>query len=68
LQIVDKLIILLQNIERAKEGDRSLEELRARTAAHFNEHSGYQCANNLSKKRKAISMLDEENMKFKRFD
>ncbi|KAK2354286.1 hypothetical protein P8452_74696 [Trifolium repens] len=58
----------LLNIERANEGDRSLEELRARTAAHFNEHSGYQCANNLSKKRKAISMLDEENMKFKRFD
>lgn len=31
LQIVDKLIIL-QVIERAKEGDRSLEELQARTA------------------------------------
>ncbi|KAI5432708.1 hypothetical protein KIW84_020129 [Lathyrus oleraceus] len=38
-------------IERAKEGN-SLEELRAQTAVQFN-------ANNSSKKRKAISMLDE---------
>ncbi|CAJ2633159.1 multiple RNA-binding domain-containing protein 1 [Trifolium pratense] len=53
-------------IERAKEGE-SLEELRARTAAQFNEHSGFQDAN-LSRKRKAISMFDEENMKFGRFD
>ncbi|KAI5426732.1 hypothetical protein KIW84_032237 [Lathyrus oleraceus] len=53
-------------IERAKEGE-SLEELRARTAAQFNEHSGFQDANS-SKKRKAFSMLDEENMKFERFD
>ncbi|RHN48157.1 putative nucleotide-binding alpha-beta plait domain-containing protein [Medicago truncatula] len=53
-------------IERAKEGE-SLKELRARTAAQFNEHSGFQDTN-LSKKRKAISMLDEGNMKFKRFD
>lgn len=55
-----------QVIERAKEGE-SLEELRARTAAQFNEHSGFQDANS-SKKRKAFSMLDEENMKFERFD
>lgn len=51
--------------ERAKEGE-SLDDLRARTAAQFNEHSGFQGAS--SKKRKAFSMLDEENMKFGRFD
>ncbi|XP_058728754.1 multiple RNA-binding domain-containing protein 1-like isoform X2 [Vicia villosa] len=54
-------------IERAEEG-KSLEELRAQTAAQFNQHSGYQYANNLSKKRKAIGMVDEENIKFGRFD
>lgn len=60
LQIVDKLIIL-------QEGDRSLEELQARTALLniMNIEDRYQYANNLSKKRKAISMLDEENMRFK---
>ncbi|WJX58979.1 hypothetical protein P8452_44373 [Trifolium repens] len=47
-------------IERANEGFKSLEELRARTAAQFNEHSGFQDSSNLSKKRKAISMLDDE--------
>ncbi|KAL5097318.1 hypothetical protein RYX36_001645 [Vicia faba] len=40
-------------IERVKEG-KSLEEPQAQTTAQFNQHSGYQYANNLSKKRKAI--------------
>ncbi|KAL6652046.1 hypothetical protein ACP70R_010971 [Stipagrostis hirtigluma subsp. patula] len=50
-------------IERAKEGE-TLEELRARTAAHFvDEHSGFQ---RLSKKRKQSSLLDEGSVKFSR--
>jgi hypothetical protein len=65
LQIHDKLVIR-QVIERANEG-KSLKELRDQTAAKFNQHSGYQYANNLPKKRKAVGMLDEENIKFKRF-
>ncbi|KAL6843718.1 hypothetical protein ACP4OV_026289 [Aristida adscensionis] len=48
-------------IERAKEGE-TLEELRARTAAHFvDEQSG-----RLSKKRKQSSLLDEGSVKFSR--
>ncbi|TKY65528.1 Multiple RNA-binding domain-containing protein 1 [Spatholobus suberectus] len=43
-------------IERAKGGE-SLDELRARTAAQFREHNGFQNATKLSKKRKHISIL-----------
>jgi multiple RNA-binding domain-containing protein 1 len=50
-------------LERAKEGE-SLEELRERTAAQFtDEQNGFQ---NLSKKRKGTSLLDETSVKFKR--
>ncbi|CAA2934592.1 multiple RNA-binding domain-containing 1 isoform X1 [Olea europaea subsp. europaea] len=46
-------------LERAKEGE-SLEELRARTAAHFTDST------KLSKKRKHMAVLDEGNVKFQR--
>jgi len=55
-----------QVIERANDPATS-EERQARSAAQFNKHSGFQDTN-ISKKRKAISMLDEGNMKFERFD
>ncbi|KAJ1377534.1 RNA-binding domain superfamily [Sesbania bispinosa] len=48
-------------IERAKEAE-SLDELRARTAAQFSKDNGFQNATKLCKKRKHISILDEENM------
>ncbi|KAL3715153.1 hypothetical protein ACJRO7_006965 [Eucalyptus globulus] len=51
-------------LERAKQ-DESLEELRARTAAQFNDENGYSMAN-LSKKRKHMAILDEDKMKFRR--
>ncbi|XP_030512934.1 multiple RNA-binding domain-containing protein 1 isoform X1 [Rhodamnia argentea] len=51
-------------LERAKEGE-SLEELRARTAAQFNDENGYN-AGKLSKKRKHMAILDEDKMKFER--
>ncbi|KAF8041941.1 hypothetical protein BT93_A0520 [Corymbia citriodora subsp. variegata] len=47
-------------LERAKEGE-SLEELRARTAAQFNDDGG-----KLSKKRKHMAILDEDKMKIQR--
>ncbi|KAI6674139.1 hypothetical protein NL676_002045 [Syzygium grande] len=45
-------------LERAKEGE-SLEELRARTAAQFNDENGYSMGK-LSKKRKHMAILDED--------
>lgn len=51
-------------LERAKEGE-SLEELRARTAAQFNDENGYNTGK-LSKKRKHMAILDEDKMKFER--
>ncbi|KAL3715150.1 hypothetical protein ACJRO7_006962 [Eucalyptus globulus] len=51
-------------LERAKQ-DESLEELRARTAAQFNDENGYSMAK-LSKKRKHMAILDEDKMKFRR--
>ncbi|XP_039161061.1 multiple RNA-binding domain-containing protein 1-like [Eucalyptus grandis] len=51
-------------LERAKR-DESLEELRARTAAQFNDENGYSMAK-LSKKRKHMAILDEDKMKFRR--
>ncbi|KAM7523155.1 hypothetical protein LguiA_013057 [Lonicera macranthoides] len=46
-------------LERAKEG-KSLEELRARTAAQFtNEQNGFQNPGKLWKKRKNVPVLDE---------
>ncbi|KAL6500815.1 hypothetical protein OROGR_027323 [Orobanche gracilis] len=44
-------------IERAKEGE-SLDELRARTAAQFNQHNEFENAFKLCKKRKLVSILD----------
>lgn len=54
-------------IERAKEGE-SLEDLRAKTAAQFtDEENGYQNHSKLSKKRKHMgAILDENTMKFQR--
>lgn len=51
-------------LERAKEGE-SLEELRARTAAQFNDENGYSTGK-LSKKRKHMAILDEDKMKIER--
>ncbi|CAI9090689.1 OLC1v1025512C3 [Oldenlandia corymbosa var. corymbosa] len=48
-------------LERAKEGE-SLEELRARTAAQFDEHG----STKYSKKRKHMAVLDEGSFKFER--
>ncbi|KAI6679849.1 hypothetical protein NL676_033730 [Syzygium grande] len=45
-------------LERAKEGE-SLEELRARTAAQFNDENGYSMGK-LSRKRKHMAILDED--------
>ncbi|XP_061355186.1 uncharacterized protein LOC133299715 [Gastrolobium bilobum] len=52
-------------IERAKESD-SLEELRTRTAAQYNEQNGFQNSTKLSKKRKHMGNFDEEKVKFQR--
>ncbi|XP_048228729.1 multiple RNA-binding domain-containing protein 1 isoform X2 [Ricinus communis] len=53
-------------LERAKEGE-SLEELRARTAAHFSDElSGMHNPAKVSKKRKNMAVLDEGTMKFQR--
>lgn len=58
--------ICFQVLERAKEGE-SLEELRARTAAQFtDEQNGFQNPAKLSKKRKDMTIFDEERMKFQR--
>ncbi|CAN1150820.1 Multiple RNA-binding domain-containing protein 1 [Linum perenne] len=57
-----------QNLTRAKEGE-TLEELRERTAAHFaDEQNGFQNSAKSSKKRKGMAFLDEDAMKFQRFD
>ncbi|XP_024158327.1 multiple RNA-binding domain-containing protein 1 [Rosa chinensis] len=45
-------------LERAKEGE-TLEDLRARIAAQFTDDQ-----NTISRKRKAVATLDEDNMKF----
>ncbi|CAN1846245.1 Multiple RNA-binding domain-containing protein 1 [Linum perenne] len=56
------------NLTRAKEGE-TLEELRERTAAHFaDEQNGFQNSAKSSKKRKGMAFLDEDAMKFQRFD
>ncbi|KAI5667360.1 hypothetical protein M9H77_17213 [Catharanthus roseus] len=49
-------------MERAKEGE-SIEELRARTAAQFNDGQG---PTKLSKKRKYMAVLDEHGLKFEK--
>jgi multiple RNA-binding domain-containing protein 1 len=59
---------IFQVLERAKEGE-SLEELRARSlarlAAQFTEEqNGFQNPAKLSKKRKDVTNLDQESMKF----
>lgn len=59
-QVCTDLLLVLQVLERAKEGE-SLEELRARTAAQFTDSSA-----KLSKKRKHMTVLDEGNVKFER--
>ncbi|KAJ6709904.1 hypothetical protein OIU74_010913 [Salix koriyanagi] len=52
-------------VERANEGE-SLEELRARMAAQFTEeqHGFQKPANQVIQKRKDVTNLDEESMKF----
>lgn len=52
----------LQVLERAKEGE-TLEDLRARIAAQFTDDQSA-----ISRKRKAIATLDEDNMKFDMID
>lgn len=52
----------VQVMERAKEGE-SIEELRARTAAQFNDGQG---PTKLSKKRKYMAVLDEHGLKFEK--
>ncbi|KAE9450709.1 hypothetical protein C3L33_17394, partial [Rhododendron williamsianum] len=52
-------------LERAKERE-SLEDLRAKTAAQFNNRQDGMSSTKISKKRKHMAVSDESNVKFRR--